>query len=69
MIKLYIHYGNLKAFMEGKWINAKFQYVGPNDIEVLVPIDDIVTEYQTNGFTIRKKKWYEKLIPFIYFNR
>lgn len=61
MLKLYIHYNSLKAFQEGKWINARFQFASQNDIEVLIPLKDIITAYQNNGFTIRKKKWYEKL--------
>lgn len=65
MIKVYIHYASLKAFSKGQWINARFQFIGQNDIEVLLSLDDIVTSYQTDGFTIRKKKWYEKLFRFI----
>ncbi len=34
---------------------------GQNDIEVILNLKDIVTSYQQTGFTIRKKKWYEKL--------
>lgn len=60
MLKLFIHYNSLKAFSEGKWINARFQYIGQDDIEVLIPINKVVTSYQQNGFTIRKKKWYER---------
>ena len=64
MIKVYVHYTSLKAFNEGKWINARFQFIGQDDIELTVKLKDIVTSYQQNGFTIRKKKWYEKLLFF-----
>ena len=61
MIKIYLHYNSLKAFNEGKWVNAKIQFIGQDDIEMLLDINDIVFSYQQTGFTIRKKKWYEKL--------
>ena len=61
MIKIYVHYNSLKAFAEGEWINARLQFVGPTDIELIVPINKIVVAYQAQGFTIRKKKWYERL--------
>ena len=64
MIKVYIHYASLKAFSKGQWINARFQFIGPDDIEVILSLKDIVTSYQQNGFTLRKKKWYEKLFRF-----
>lgn len=61
MIKIFIHYNSLKAFNEGKWVNARMQFVGPDDIELYISIDKVVTAYQQSGFTIRKKKWYERL--------
>ncbi len=61
MIKIYLHYNSLKAFNEGKWVNAKIQFIGQDDIEMLLDINDIVFSYQQTGFTVRKKKWYEKL--------
>lgn len=61
MLKIYVHYNSLKAFQEGNWINARLQFVGQDDLELLIPIKDVVVSYQQNGFTIRKKKWYEKL--------
>lgn len=64
MIKVYVHYASLKAYNEGKWVNARFQFIGQDDIELTVKLKDIVTSYQQNGFTIRKKKWYEKLLFF-----
>lgn len=63
MIKIYLHYSSLKAFNNGKWVNAKLQFVGQDDIEMLLDLRDIVCAYQQNGFTVRKKKWYEKIIP------
>lgn len=62
MLKLYIHYNSLQAFQKGNWVNARFQFIGQDDIELILSIKDIVTSYQQNGFTIRKKKWYEKLL-------
>lgn len=62
MIKIYIHYNSLKAFIQGDWVNARFQFMGSDDLELTVPIKDIVTSFQQQGFTIRKKKWYEKLL-------
>lgn len=35
---------------------------GQSDIEVFLNLKDIVMSYQQTGFTIRKKKWYEKLL-------
>jgi len=61
MIKVYLHFNSLKAFNKGKWVNAKIQFIGQDDIELLLNMDDIVFSYQQSGFTIRKKKWYEKL--------
>ena len=66
MIKVYMHYNSLKSYMDGEWVVAKLQFVGQYDIEVLLDLRDIVISYQQNGFTIRKKKWYEKLIPIKY---
>lgn len=63
MLKIYVHYNSLKAFSRGDWVNARLQFVGQDDIELLLPIKDIVTSYQSSGFTIRKKKWYERLLP------
>ena len=65
MIKIYVHYNSLKAFQNGEWINARFQFASQNDIELLVSLKDIIVSYQQNGFTVRKKKWYEKLNLFI----
>ena len=61
MIKIYLHYNSLRAFNEGKWVNAKIQFIGQDDIEMLLDINSIMFSYQQSGFTIRKKKWYEKL--------
>ena len=63
MLKIYVHYTSLKAFQEGKWVNARFQFIGQDDVELILPIKNIVTSYQQSGFTVRKKKWYEKLLP------
>lgn len=63
MLKIYVHYTSLKAFQEGKWVNARLQFIGQDDIELILPIKNIVTSYQQSGFTVRKKKWYEKLLP------
>lgn len=63
MIKIYIHYASLKAFNEGDWVNARFQFIGQDDIELILPLKDIITSYQGNGFTLRKRKWYEKILP------
>ena len=60
MLKIYVHYTSLKAFQEGKWVNARLQFIGQDDIELILPIKNIVTSYQQSGFTVRKKKWYEK---------
>ena len=62
MLRIYVHYTSLKAFQNGEWVNARFQFIGQNDIELLIPINDIVTSYQQNGFTVRKRKWFEKLL-------
>ena len=62
MIKIYVHFNSLKSFQEGKWINARMQFIGPDDVELIVPLNKIVTSYQQNGFTIRKKKWYERFL-------
>lgn len=61
MIKIYVHYNSLKSYNNGEWINARLQFVGPDDIELYVKIKDIVTSYNQSGFTIRKKKLHEKL--------
>lgn len=63
MLKIYVHYTSLKAFQEGKWVNARLQFIGQDDVELILPIKNIVTSYQQSGFTVRKKKWYEKLLP------
>lgn len=63
MIKIYVHYNSLRAFNEGKWINARLQFIGQDDVELYLKLEDIVTSYQQNGFTLRKRKWYEYLIP------
>lgn len=60
-IKIYLHYNNLKAFNKGNWVLAKTQFIGPDDIEMLLNINKIIISYQQSGFTVRKKKWYEKL--------
>ena len=62
MLKIYVHYASIKAFSEGKWINARLQFIGPDDVELLVSLKDVVTSYQQSGFTLRKKKWWEKLL-------
>jgi hypothetical protein len=62
MIKIYVHYNSLVAFNQGKWINAKLQFIGQYDIELLIDLNNIVISYQQNGFTIRKRKWYEKFL-------
>lgn len=61
MFKIYVHYASLKSFQEGKWVNARMQFNNQFDIELYVNINDIVISYQQVGFTIRKKKWYERL--------
>lgn len=63
MIRVYVHYASLKAFSKGEWINARFQFMGQDDVELLLPLKGVVTSYQSAGFTIRKKKWYERLLP------
>lgn len=62
MIKIYVHYNNLLAFKQGNWINARFQFIGQYDIELFVNLKDVMIAYQSNGFTIRKKKWYERFL-------
>ena len=57
MLKIYVHYTSLKAFQEGKWVNARLQFIGQDDVELILPIKNIVTSYQQSGFTVRKKKW------------
>ena len=64
MITIYLHYNSLRAFDKGDWVNAKLQFIGQDDVEVLLNIEDIIISYQQNGFTVRKRRWYEKL-PFI----
>lgn len=61
IFKVYLHYNSLKAFNEGHWVNAKLQFIGQTDVEVLIDFNEVVFSYQQSGFTIRKKKWYEKL--------
>ena len=63
MIKIYVHYASLKAFQSGNGVNARFQFMGQDDVELLVSVNSVVTSYQNAGFTIRKKKWYERLLP------
>ncbi len=60
-IKIYLHYNSLRAFNKGEWVVAKVQFIGQDDVELNLNIKDIVFSYQQSGFTIRKKKWYEKL--------
>lgn len=64
MITIYVHYNSLKAFLSGEWINGKLQFVNQYDIELQVDLKDVVLSYQQNGFTLRRKKWYEKLLHF-----
>lgn len=56
-----MHYNSLQSFYKGKWVNARTQFVGQYDVEVFVKLKDIDMAYQSNGFTIRKLKWYEKI--------
>ena len=64
-IKIFLHYNSLKAFNDGKWVLAKVQFIGSEDIELLLNTKNIIFSYQQNGFTIRKRKWYERLFKFI----
>lgn len=63
-IKVYLHYNSLKSFNKGEWVLPRIQFVSPEDIELLVNIKDVVFSYQQSGFTMRKKKWYERLFKF-----
>lgn len=61
MIKIYVHYNSLKAYQNGEWVNARLAFIGQDDIELYVKLKDVIIAYQQNGFTIRKKKWHERL--------
>lgn len=63
MIKVFVHINSLQAFQEGKWINGRFQFIGQDDIELILPLKSIEFSYQQTGFTLRKKrKWYKRLL-------
>jgi len=61
MIKVYMHYNSLQAFLKGNWVVARVQFAGNEDMEVYLNLKDIEMSYQQTGFTIRKRKWYRKL--------
>lgn len=61
MIKVYMHYNSLQAFLKGNWVNARIQFAGNDDLEVYLNLKDIKMSYQQTGFTIKKLKWYEKI--------
>lgn len=60
-IKVYLHSGNLESFIKGSPVNARIQFIGQYDIEMILNVKDIHIISQTDGLVIRKKKWYEKL--------
>jgi len=58
-IKLYLHFNSLESFNKGEWVNARHQFMGQDDLELLLPLKDIIMKYQQQGLIIRKRKWYE----------
>ena len=60
-VKLYLHFNSLQAFNKGEWVNARHQFMGQDDLELLLPIDKLVMKYQQQGLVIRKRKWWEVL--------
>ena len=61
MIKVYMHYNSLQSFLKGNWVNARIQFAGNEDLEVYLNLKDIKMSYQQTGFTVKKRKWYEKI--------
>ena len=62
LIKLYLHFNSLEAFNKGEWVNARHQFMGQDDLEMILPLKKIVMEYQQQGLVIRKRKWWEIII-------
>ena len=63
MIKIFVHYNSLKSYIEGDWVNGRLQFINQFDVELYIRLKDVVIAYNQNGFTLRKQKWYEKLLP------
>lgn len=63
MIKVYVHYNSLNDYKQGEWVNGRLQFVNQYDIELYVKLKDVIISYNQSGFTFRKKKWYERILP------
>ena len=63
MIKVFLHYASLKDYNDGEWVNGRLQFMNQYDIELYLNLKDVVLSYNQNGFTFRKKKWYERILP------
>ena len=61
-VKLYLHFNSLQAFNKGEWVNARHQFIGQDDLELLLPLNKIVIKYQQQGLVVRKRKWYELIV-------
>ena len=56
-IKVYMSYNQFKAFMSGESVNAKFQFINQNDVELDLDLSKIIITVQSTGIVIRKRRF------------
>lgn len=49
-IKIYLSYHQLKAFDKGEPVNAKFQFIGQDDVELNLDLNKIIIIYQSTRY-------------------
>lgn len=61
-LKVYVHYNSLVQFVNGMAVTAKFNFVGADDVELLINLKHVVIKRQNGSVLIRKKKFREKIM-------
>lgn len=61
-LKVYIHYNSLVQFVNGRPVNARFGFIGQDDVELNVDLKEVVLLRQKETIVIRKKTFREKLM-------
>ena len=65
-IKLYMSYSQFKAFIGGEPVNAKFQFINQNDVELNLDLSKIIITVQSTGIVVRKRKFRDLFKKTIY---